>query len=75
MRWMTALIAGASALTGFGGASRTVPATSGDVDASGTAVIYTLPQPNGHPRVWRWSSGGRPTQVPAPGAFSGQPAW
>jgi hypothetical protein len=75
MRWTTALIAGVSALTGFGAGSPMVSATSGAVDASGTAVIYTLPQPNGHPRVWRWSSGGRPAQVPAPGAFTAQPAW
>jgi hypothetical protein len=50
-------------------------ATSAEVDESGTAVIFTLPQSNGHPRVWRWSSGARPSPVRAPGAFSAQPAW
>ena len=54
---------------------RDAAATSAEVAESGTALIFTLPQPNGHPRVWRWSSGARPAPLPAPGAFSAQPAW
>jgi dipeptidyl aminopeptidase/acylaminoacyl peptidase len=54
---------------------RDAETTDATVDDSGGAVIFTLPMTNGYPRVWRWSAGGRPVTMPAPGAFSSQPAW
>jgi hypothetical protein len=48
--------------------------TTATVNDSGHSVMFTLPTANGHPRVWRWA-GGQPVPLPAPGAFSAQPAW
>jgi len=53
---------------------RDAEATTGTVNQPGTAMIFTVPQANGYPRVWRWS-GGPPVAIPAPGAFGAEPAW
>lgn len=47
---------------------------SAAVNASGTAVIYTLPQRDCYQRVWRWF-GGTATRIAPPGANSTQPVW
>jgi hypothetical protein len=71
--WTYAIVSGTRVLASV--VRHEAVATYGTVDASGTAMIFTLPDYNGYPRVWEWRSGARPSPIRPPGAFSAQPAW